>query len=178
MPSKIPPIVLENADIGFRNFSGKEGRFNPPGKRTFALFITPEQAVEFEEFGWNVKYLKPRQEDPDATPQAYLQVEARFTNKPPVVALITSRGRTTLDEASIMLLDFADIKNVDLVINPFEWNVNDKSGVKAYLKSIYVTIHEDALELKYQDVLEVPTSARAAIEAPSSYDDDSVIAVF
>jgi hypothetical protein len=24
-------IVIENADIGFRNFSGEEGRFNPAG---------------------------------------------------------------------------------------------------------------------------------------------------
>ena len=32
-------IVIENARIGFRNFSGKEGQFNPAGRRNFCVFI-------------------------------------------------------------------------------------------------------------------------------------------
>lgn len=172
----IPPIIIEHADIGFRNFSGKEGKFNPPGKKTFVVFLDTDHAEELERQGWNVKYLKPRDEDDE--PKAYLSVEAKFTHKPPVVALITSGGRTTLDEQTTMILDFADIKQVDLVINASRWDVNGKQGVKAYLKSIYVTIHEDALELKYRDVPELgASSARMAIEAPSEYD-ENVVAVF
>jgi hypothetical protein len=30
--------------------------------------------------------------------------------------------------------------------------VNNKSGIKAYLQSIYVTIEEDALEKKYSEL--------------------------
>ena len=48
-----------------------------------------------------------------------------------------------------------DIRQVDLIINPYHWYVNGKGGVKAYLRSIYITIHEDALELKYRDIPEI-----------------------
>ena len=57
--------------------------------------------------------------------------------------LITSRGRTNLDEDQVEMLDWADIINVDMIVRPYEWTVNEKSGVKAYLQSIYVTIEED-----------------------------------
>jgi hypothetical protein len=66
--------------------------------------------------------------------------------------MVTSRGRTNLGEAEVDLLDWADITNVDLIVRPYEWTVSGKSGIKAYLQAIYVTIEEDALELKYADL--------------------------
>jgi hypothetical protein len=66
--------------------------------------------------------------------------------------LITSRGRTNLGEDAVEMLDWADILNVDLIVRPYEWNVNGKTGIKAYLQSIYVTIQEDALEQKYSEL--------------------------
>jgi hypothetical protein len=66
--------------------------------------------------------------------------------------LITSRGRTNLDENAVEMLDWADILNVDLMVRPYEWNVNGKTGIKAYLQSIYVTIQEDELERKYSEL--------------------------
>ena len=48
-------------------------------------------------------------------------------------------------------LDWVDILNVDLIVRPYEWSVNGKTGVKAYLQSIYVTIEEDPLEIKYSE---------------------------
>ena len=35
-------IIVENAKIAFKNFSGKEGQFNPEGKRNFCLILDPE----------------------------------------------------------------------------------------------------------------------------------------
>jgi hypothetical protein len=54
-----------------------------------------------------------------------------------------------LDENSIETLDWAEIEKADLIVTPYAWTVGAKSGIKAYLKSLYVTVVEDELELKY-----------------------------
>ena len=145
-------IVVENARIGFRNFSGKESQFNPPGRRNFCVFLDQDLAKVLESDGWNVRYLQPKDDQED--PQAYLQVTVSYNNMPPKIVMITSRGKTILDEESVSALDWAEIKEVDLIINPYNWKIqagtkNEKSGVKAYLKAMYVTIVEDAFESKY-----------------------------
>ena len=43
-----------------------------------------------------------------------------------------------------------DIETVDLIVNGSYYEMNGKSGLKAYLQSMFVTIREDALELKYR----------------------------
>ena len=152
-------IVAEGARIGFRNFSGKEGQYNPAGRRNFCWFIDDEKLVNtLIEDNWNVRMLKPREED--EKPQAYLQVAVEFKNYPPKVMLVTSRGKSRLEEDDINMLDWAEIKNVDMIIRPYNWEVNGKSGTKAYLKALYVTIEEDEFESKYADT---PDSAASAI---------------
>jgi hypothetical protein len=151
-------IVLEGRRILFRNFTGEEGRFNAKGQRNFNVLLEDEEAKAMLADGWNVKYLQPREEGDE--PQPRLEVSVRFGKNPPRIILITSRGKTPLDESMVSLLDWAEIENVDMIIRPYEWEVSGRTGVKAYLKSLYVTVREDALELKYIDV---PDSAAAAI---------------
>ena len=145
-------VLMEGVRIIFRNFSGKEGQYNREGDRNFAVLLDDVVANSLAEDGWNVKWLKPREEDEDESTQAYLQVSVNFKVRPPRVVLVTTRGRTNLDEDQVEMLDWADITNVDLIVRPYEWVVNNKSGIKAYLQSIYVTIQEDALELKYAEM--------------------------
>lgn len=172
--SKIPQITIEGADLGFRNFSGKEKTFNAAGKRTAVIFLDPEIAKQFELDGWNVKYLSPRDDQDD--PKPYLSFEASYRHRPPTVVLLTSGGRTPLGEEDINILDFADIQNVDIVLNPYEWEVGEKQGVKAYLRTLFVTIREDLIEAKYRDIPNAPQSAQNLIG--SGYDDENVIAVY
>lgn len=146
-------ILMEDARIIFRNFAGKEGKYNREGDRNFCVLLPPYIAEDLDRDGWNVKILRGREEDdPD---QPYLQVSVGYKNRPPKVVMITSRGRTTLTEDEIELLDWVDIEKVDLIIRPYVWEVSDKNGIKAYLKSIFITIEEDALDLKYAGIEEL-----------------------
>lgn len=143
-------VVMENVRIIFRNFAGREGMYNREGDRNFCVLLDNETAEQMERDGWNVKVLAARDEGEEDQP--YLQVSVNFKGRPPRVVMITSRGRTTLHEDEVELLDWADIRMVDMIIRPYEWAVNGKTGIKAYLQSIFVTIEEDELELKYSEV--------------------------
>ena len=159
---RLGTVTVENARIVFRNFEGKEGQYNREGDRNFALILEdPEVVAQLERDGWNVKYLKPREVDEE--PQPYLPVTVNFKGpRPPKVWMITSRGKTQLDESMVMILDWAEFANVDVIVRPYQWAVNGKTGVKAYLQTIFATIQEDELERKYADV---PDSALNSIEA-------------
>lgn len=146
-------ITFEDVRIVFRNFAGKEGQYNREGDRNFAVLLDDRNAQHMLDLGWNVKYLKPREEG--EPPQAYLPVSVSYKGRPPRVVMITSKGRTPLDESQVEVLDWVEIKTVDLIVRPYDWTVNGKSGRKAYLQSIFVIIFEDALELKYADVEEI-----------------------
>lgn len=156
---KASKISIEGARIGFLNFSGKEGNYNPAGRKNFCVFLESDLARTLQEDGWNIRWLKPRDEYEEE--QAYLQVAVRFDNYPPKIIIKSSRGQTLLNEETVSLLDWADIEEVDLILSPGHWTMykgtpNEKQGIKAYLKSMYVLIAEDEFEKKWADA---PASA-------------------
>ena len=152
MPANDNTVLMEGVRIIFRNFAGKEGQYNREGDRNFAVLLTDEVAAAMTDDNWNIKWLRPRSEEEGDVPQAYLPVSVNFKGRPPRIVQITSRGRTNLDESMVETLDWVDILNVDLIVRPYEWTVNGKSGIKAYLQSLYVTIEEDPLEMKYNEL--------------------------
>ena len=149
---------MENARLIFRNFEGREEKYNRKGDRNFGLIIEdPEVAQQLAEDGWNIKELTPKNNDDyDDTPEViyWLPVTVRFDNVPPKVMLVTRRKKTKLNEENINTVDYANIAKVDLTVTPYDWEVNGKSGTKAYLQTAYITINEDEFADKYADLEE------------------------
>ncbi len=153
MAGRDETVTLEDVQIIFRNFSGRAGMYNKEGDRSFAVKLTPEWAEELTNRGWNVKFLRPREED--EAPQPYISVKINFDGpRPPKIFMISpsTKRRTQLDQGTVEMLDYADILQVDVILNPYHYNVNGKSGISTYLESIYVTIIEDALAIKYDNM--------------------------
>lgn len=141
-------LVMENVRIIFKNFSGKEDRYNRAGDRNFCVLIEdPDEAEKLASIGWNIKALRPLEEGGD--PRFYLQVAVSYKNIEPNIYMVTHHNKVRLSESTVGNLDSADIKNVDLIVSPYNWEVNGKSGVKAYCKTMYVTIDEDVFAGKY-----------------------------
>lgn len=158
-------IEFEDARIMFKNFRGRPTKFKPNGgSRNFCVAIPDaELATALANDGWNIRVLAPR--DEDDMPLNYLQVEVNYGGyNPPHVYTFANGVRTELDEDTIGELDTADIESVDLVVRPYNWEVNGRAGVKAYLKTAYVTLNLDRFAQKY-----------AAQEHPTdTYDDEGL----
>lgn len=167
-------IMVEDASIIFRNFAGKEGMYNREGDRNFCLLLDDELADKLMSDGWNVKSLKPREEGD--SPQPYLPVSVGYKGRPPTIAMITSRGRLNLSEDEVEVLDWVNIAKADLIVRPYNWEVSGKSGVKAYLQTLFIVIEEDYLQRKYADVeLANPESSPVLeLEDPNTIDAEIV----
>lgn len=149
---KLDDIKIENAKIIFKNFAGKPSQYNRAGSRTFCVVIDDDIAAEhLSEDGWNIRILPPREEDGE--PLRYLPVQVSFGNYPPKVIIHSGNVATILNEDTIESLDYAEIKSVDLIIRPYNWEIKDKAGVKtgvkAYLKTMHVVLDEDPFAMKY-----------------------------
>jgi hypothetical protein len=159
---RIPNVLIEDARILFRNFAGAEDQYNRAGDRGFSVVLPPNIAKAMTEDGWNVKYLKPREEGEEPTP--YVSVAVSYKNRPPLIVTIANRKRgpvrTTIPEDMLDMLDYVEIVKADLILNPYVWHVRENTGVKAYLKSLFITVAIDELEEKYSDIPEIDFRGR------------------
>ena len=155
MSNKLNDLNIAGARLIFRNFAGKEDDFNRAGQRNFAVVLDdPEVITQLMNDGWNVKTWVPKNNDGNlsdgATPMYYLPVSVEYKNFPPLVYLVTGNKKKLLTEDLVNAVDYAEIINADVVISPYCWSVSGKSGVKAYLKTAYISIVVDAFGEKYE----------------------------
>ena len=158
------PITIRNAQLFKTNFSGKEiPPYNPEGRRNFCVFIDDISIAEkMKEDGWNIRWLDPREEGGER--RAFLSVAVNFNNIPPKILLMTSKGQTRLGEEEVGMLDWAEKTKVDITINPRHWDDNGVHKIKAYLRTMKVSIYEDDLEREIDEMYEnAPAGAMDAV---------------
>lgn len=152
-------VLFEDARLVFKNFKGEAGMYNREGERSFHVLLNPDIAEQMIRDGWNVKFLNKRpDDDPNEPSQAHIEVKVSYDVKPPRIIVITSTNRTEYSQKNVETLDYLDMRKVDFIINPFNWVMHkgtpqEKSGVSAYLKTMFVWINEDYLEQKYSHLL-------------------------
>jgi hypothetical protein len=153
MPQDPNIVVMEGVRLVFRNFTGKEGQYNQEGARNFGVILPEDVAQVMAADGWNVKYLSPREDGEEGEePTPWLPVKVGYgKGRPPKIMLVTDRGQTALNEDTVDTLDWAEIVNVDLIVRPYHYDVGGRTGISAYVQSMYVTIEEDPLERKYAE---------------------------
>lgn len=144
-------ISIADVRLGFRNFAGAEGPYNKKGDRNFVVFLNSDMAADLEKDGWNIKWPKEQEEDTEQEfeREPYLPVSFSFKNFPPKIVVVSDGVATRLGEDEVDMLDWAEIEKTDIVIRPYNWSVNGQSGVKAYLKAMYVTLVTDEFSSKY-----------------------------
>lgn len=138
-------LIIRDTRAIRKNFSGNPSQYNRNGIREFSVILEDaEIAQKMAEDGWNVKILKPRDEGDQ--PGYCLPVCVRYDNFPPrIVVRRPGRPNQEITEATVHHLDSLDIDRVSVNINPSQWDVNGKVGIKAYLKSMIVDVNEDEL---------------------------------
>lgn len=152
MADRIPNLEIENARLIFRNFAGKPDKYNAKGGiRKFGVIISPDQAEQLRDEGWNIKMLPPKEEDGE--PLFYLSVKVQYGEfRQPNVFLISNGRKQLLDEESVASIDYAELQYVNLVIAPYYWEVNGKNGINAYLKTGYFEIVTDSFADRYENM--------------------------
>lgn len=156
---RISPLVIRDAQIIFKNFSGKKKQYNPQGNREFSVVLEDPLATQLHNDGWNVKPLNKR--DPDEPQRYHLPVRVNFDIRPPRVICISGSSNVGVEFGpdQIAALDWSRIIKADVVIRPRVYDVNGSTGIKAYLQSMGVIIEVDEVMDEYGRYLQTDTAA-------------------
>lgn len=146
-------LLLEGAQLmggSYKNFSGRQSKYNRQGARNFCLIIPNDIAPQLQAEGWNIR-IRPARDEMDA-PIYYVAVNVSYGNSyfgDPKVVRMTSTTKIDLTEETIGQLDDDVILSADIVVRPHYYtDDNGETRVKGYLKELYAVV-EDSLADKY-----------------------------
>lgn len=144
--------VIEDGQIIFKNFAGVARKYNAAGSRNFNVFIDdPELVKLLVDEGFNVRILKPRDEDDE--PRHVLKINVSYKKIPPIIVQHTGRNSVNLDEEDIAGLDNTFISSVDVEFSPYRFQREEdgSEGRSAYLRTLHVILEEDVFADKYAE---------------------------
>ena len=144
-------VQIEDARLTYKNFRGEGGKYNREGDRGFSVIIPDQETADMLiDAGWNVKIKAPR--DGYEEPFMHLPVKVKFNNRGPAIYVLSGNNPPRrLNEDTIDMLDEIDIAGVNLDLRPYEWNINGKDGITAYLQAMEVIQNLDRFGAKYAE---------------------------
>lgn len=167
-------ITFRNAQIIFRNFTGKPTTFNPEGgERGFSILLDEDLAKDLHDRGMNVKPLKKYEGDEDAEQMYQLPVAVSYRIRPPRVYMVTGDGdvlplrKTLMPEDTLEMMDNLELGECHMVIAVSNYDVRGTKGKKAYLQSFFGHVLLDELEQEYatvEDMIQVDTEDHREVD--------------
>lgn len=154
--ARIPDINITEGQIAYSNFSGAPTQYKPEGGERSVTFVIPDNIAEdLANEGWKIRL----QEFDDGTSRYLLDTTFLFRTRngqprDPKIFIVRDKKLIHVTEETVDSLDHADIVSVDAVISPSYWEWAGKSGIKAYINSMYITIKENPIDAKYRKMME------------------------
>lgn len=158
-------IAIDDTNFIYKtNFAGdpKKDRFNDSRRKANLIIPDKEQAKDLVKAGFKVRETRPRQDDdPDFfVPEYFIPVLVKYRDKagapvkyPPKVYLVSGNNSPVLlDEESIASIDSIQVKNVNVILNPYEYDpVNN--GMSLYVRTMYVEqdLDDDPYAARYSN---------------------------
>lgn len=143
-------IAIDNTRFIYQTqFSGDptKDRFGDSRRKCNILIPDMEQVRDLIKAGFTVRETKPRQdEDPaDFQPEYFVTAILKYRNRngmpvkyPPKVYLVNENDEPVLQsEDTIALLDDMRIRNVNVILNPYEYDPANH-GMSLYIRTMYV----------------------------------------
>ena len=157
-------IAVDDTRFIFQtNFSGDPARdrFADARRKASLIIPDPEQAKDLIKAGFRVRETRPRQDDDpnDFVPEYYVTILLKYRNRknepvkyPPKVYLVSGDNEPVLlDEESVSCIDQMRIRNVNVILNPYEYDpVNN--GLSLYIRTMYVEqdLDDDPYAARYR----------------------------
>lgn len=145
------------------NFSGnpENDRFGDSRRKANLLIPDAEQAKELIKAGFKVRETHPRpDDDPDEfVPDYFVTAVLKYRNRagqpvkyPPKVYLVSGDNEPVLlDEESVECIDNMRVKNVNVILNPYEYDPAN-GGLSLYIRTMYVEqdLDDDPYAARYR----------------------------
>lgn len=155
------------------NFSGDptKDRFADSRRKANLLIPDPEQAKDLVKAGFKVRETRPRPDDDpnEFVPEYFVTALLKYRNRagqpvkyPPKVYLVSGdKEPVLLDEDSVSCIDSMRVKNVNVILNPYEYDPAN-NGLSLYIRTMYVE----------QDLDDDPYAARYCSRQDDRYDEE------
>ncbi len=145
------------------NFSGDptKDRFADARRKANLLIPDPEQAKDLIKAGFKVRETRPRPDDDpnEFVPEYFVTVLLKYRNRagqmvkyPPKVYLVSGdKEPVLLDEESVDCIDSMRVKNVNVILNPYEYDPAN-NGLSLYVRTMYVEqdLDDDPYAARYR----------------------------